>query len=152
MKYPVKILAVFILLAGISCGVSEETKSSARQLANEGTENFNNKNYDKAIELYSKSLDLYNGEAQVFFYRGYAYYSADKCDEAIKDFDQVLEMNPEEGKAYYFRALCNNKLGAKDSLIDDFQKAEKYTRENGPENIHNSALQTLQKSEIELLD
>lgn len=152
MKYPAKILIALIFLAGVSCGVSEETKNSARQLANEGTENFNNKNYPKAIELYTKSLDMYDGEVEVFFYRGYAYYSADKCNEAIPDFNQVIEMNMEEGKAYYFRALCNNKLGKKETLIEDFQKAEKFTREKGPENIHSAALQTLKKSEIKLLD
>ncbi len=155
MRFVTVMFAVSAMLVMTACGVSQETKDSARQIFSQGNEEFNGGNVDKAIELYTQSIDLYNEDTDVFFSRGYAYYNKKEYAKAISDLTHVIEMKNDEGKAYYFRGLSKNKSEVKEGLIEDFQLAEKYTRsaESGNEKeIHDSALKILETSKIDILE
>lgn len=56
--------------------------------------------YDKAIEDFSRSIKLAPDLAMSYTARGLAYYSKDQHDKAIEDFNQALHLDPESALTY----------------------------------------------------
>ncbi len=58
------------------------------------------KNFPKAIEDYSKAIELNPNNANEYFYRGVAYLRTKKFDEAIEDYKKAIELNPDDNYSY----------------------------------------------------
>jgi len=64
--------------------------------------------YEKAIEDYSKAIDLSQNMEDIYviyYNRGYAYDSKGEYDKAIEDFTKAIDINPEYIKAYNNRGF-----------------------------------------------
>ncbi|MGD9114646.1 MAG: tetratricopeptide repeat protein [Desulfobacterales bacterium] len=59
-----------------------------------GNEYFDSNQYDKAIQAYSKSLELKPNNANVWTDMGIMYRRSGKPEEAIKAFDRAIESDP----------------------------------------------------------
>ncbi|MEG0295961.1 MAG: tetratricopeptide repeat protein [Clostridium sp.] len=72
---------------------------------NEGNKLYNTKQYDKAIDLYKKSIDLNENEAC-------SYYNAGVCFLKLKDYDNAIDMIKKairlqcESKYFFNLAYC----------------------------------------------
>ena len=78
-----------------------------------------NKLFQQAIELYQKSLMLYDGNADIFYNLGVTYMNINDLGNAITLFEQTLRLEPKN-----IRAL--NNLGVAYFRGNQLRKAERY--------------------------
>ena len=60
-----------------------------------------NGDLDKALEGFSRALDLREGYAEAWSNRGWVYLEQEKWREARRDFEQALRLNPQDQGALY---------------------------------------------------
>ena len=79
--------------------------------------------YDKAIEHYTKSLVLNRNHAPTYSNRGNAYINQGKYCLAIADCTRALELNPNHATAYNNRGDAYDAIGKYDLAIADCTRA-----------------------------
>ncbi len=84
--------------------------------------------YDKAIENFSKAIELDprntdRMNAYSYLERGDAYYQKGSYDQAIADYNKLIEFDPKFQGAYHFRGKAYQKKGNLDRAMADFNKA-----------------------------
>lgn len=86
----------------------------AENFKNKGNEAFKVQNFDEAIELYSKAIDLAEKEsrdmATYLKNRAAAYLKIQDYDKVIKDCDKALQIIPEDPKALFRRSQALENL------------------------------------------
>ncbi len=88
-----------------------------------GKEAFDKKDYQAAIEHYSKAVGMTPFEAMLYFNRGLALYKSEKLKEAEEEFDKALILDPRMVNALSYRGLCREKLGKEKAALEDYIKA-----------------------------
>ena len=78
---------------------------------------------DRAIEAYSRALELNPRDAEAYNNRGIAYHRKREVDQAIKDYSKVMELNPGLAIAYNNRGVAHNSKGKVDGAIEDYNIA-----------------------------
>ncbi len=81
--------------------------------------------FEKAVEDYTKAIQLDKGQADIYYNRGLLYLKMKKYDLAVKDFDEAITLNPRDADAYCNRGGVNNQLGKTDLAIRDYTEALK---------------------------
>lgn len=66
---------------------------------------FNEKDCEKAIEMFSKAIELDHNNANAYKSRGCCYFDTEP-DKAIEDLTKAIELKPNYTKAYEIRACC----------------------------------------------
>jgi tetratricopeptide (TPR) repeat protein len=83
--------------------------------------------YDKAIELFTKALDITENPSYVLHDRGMAYAKNNEYDKAISDMNKAMEMNPVEkdfiAQCYNDRGVIYFHYGQYEKSWQDVQKA-----------------------------
>ena len=82
-----------------------------------------NKDYDKAIEAYTKAIALDPNYADAYNNRGVAYWDKGQYDRAIEDYNKAITLDPKDAAAYNNRGVAYNDKGQHDRAIEDFNKA-----------------------------
>jgi tetratricopeptide (TPR) repeat protein len=78
---------------------------------------------DKAIESYSKAIEIDPKYTDAYFSRGLAWDNAGKIENAIADYSGAIESNPKYTQAYVSRGVAYGKSGKLDKSIADFSAA-----------------------------
>ncbi|XP_074310945.1 putative F-box protein At3g23970 [Silene latifolia] len=86
----------------------------------EGNECFKSQNFIKAIECYSKSIDLSPNTAS-FANRAMAYLKVDNYQEAENDCTESLKFDANQFKLYWRRALARKGLGNLKGALEDVE-------------------------------
>ena len=95
--------------------MSQETLSRAWEVLQDAYQAQMEGDYDRAVELYQSSLDLYpTAEAHTFL--GWTYHFQGRLDEAIAECKRAIEIDPEFGNPY-------NDIGAYLIELDRFDEA-----------------------------
>ncbi|TAN60229.1 tetratricopeptide repeat protein [bacterium] len=81
------------------------------------------KDYDTAIEAYTKAISLNPDDAHAYNNRGNAYTDKGQYDRAIEDFNKAISLNPDDAEAYYNRGVVYGRKGQYDREIEDYNKA-----------------------------
>jgi len=81
------------------------------------------KEFDKEIEYYKKSLEMFDGFQPALYDLGEYYFNNNDLDNALKMYERLVEVNPEHEGAYYKLALVQNALGNKEEAMKNMQKA-----------------------------
>ena len=108
---------------------SLEKKRSAEDARYRGNEYMKAKEYEEAINAYSRSINLNPNEAATYCNRAMAHLRMKNYARAIDDANKTIEMEPDYVKAYHRRGkayLATNKF---ELAIPDFQ----YILEKNPE-------------------
>jgi len=79
--------------------------------------------YPKAIQDFSRILQLQPNSENALWARAEAYQSADDYDHAIGDWGQIIALKPDERMAYYYRGDTCQLKGDDECVIRDFSKA-----------------------------
>ena len=61
--------------------------------------------YERAIEDYSRAIELDGAFAEAHYDRGFSFYEVGLYDEAIGDLTRAIELNPEAAHYYGQRSL-----------------------------------------------
>jgi PQQ-dependent catabolism-associated CXXCW motif protein len=88
-----------------------------------GDNYYSDRDYDSAIDQYSKAIELAPNSAGAYNRRAFVYSKKDDYDNAIKDLDQAIALEPKyaashdnRGEAFYYK-------GDYDAAIRDYEKA-----------------------------
>ncbi len=123
-------LMSILILAGFQGGASPLERTPLQQQAEDAETYYRWGNYyliegdyDKAIEAYSRAIDLDPAYVSAYFGRGHAYHLASSYNAAIADYEQVIKLDPQYAVAYnnlaylYADALEENLLQATDLAL-----------------------------------
>src|SRR4030067_699181 len=105
MKHFLAIIISILLFLPLSCATNIQSK------------------HDKAIEDYSKSIDMNPNNAEAYGNRGLIYYKKGQYDRAIEDFNKAIAINPNDADAYRNRGRAYYDKGFMEKAMADFQKA-----------------------------
>jgi len=112
----------------------DEKRSEAMQAFSEGE-------WDKAINLFTESIQLNPNSAAMFAKRGTAYMKTKRPNACVRDCTRAIELNPDNAAAYKFRGRAFRLLGkfteaAKDLAtackIDFDEQADEWLKEVQP--------------------
>lgn len=79
--------------------------------------------FDEAVKLYTRSIELKETETQAYFERGVAYYALEEIDKAEADFAQAIKLSRfTHVAAHMTRGEMRMENGMLDSAIVDFLK------------------------------
>lgn len=81
------------------------------------------KEYQPAVEHYSRAIEMSPFEASHYFNRGIARYKTGKYKEAISDFDNALLLDPRLVESYGYRGLCRERMGEYLEALKDYTVA-----------------------------
>ena len=76
------------------------------------------KQYENAIEDYSKVVTLTPDSADAYHNRGIAYAHIGRYDLALKDYDKALDIRPNDGNIYASRGVAYA-----EKAMQDFRRA-----------------------------
>jgi tetratricopeptide (TPR) repeat protein len=89
----------------------------------------NKKDYDCAVENYTKAIELtfaYNNP-KAYLGRADAYYEKGSYDMAVADYNKAIELKPDDAEAYNNRGNVYYVKGNHDQAIADYNKAIQLT-------------------------
>jgi tetratricopeptide (TPR) repeat protein len=79
--------------------------------------------YQQAIVVYSRSINLDPYNADAYLGRGLAYENLGEYDKALSDYSQVITLKPKDPQAYFVRGLLYDLMGKTDQAIQDYSTA-----------------------------
>lgn len=94
-------------------------------LKNDGNKAFAAHDWNTAIELYSKAIELNDKEPTFYANRAQAYLKTEAFGYAIADATKAIELNPSFIKAYYRRAVARTAILQPKEAAKDFQTCVK---------------------------
>ena len=77
----------------------------------------------KAIEHYSKSIELDPRKPSAYYNRGSAYFDKGAYDRAFEDYNKAIELDPKFADAFNNRGNVHLYKGAYDRAFEDYNKA-----------------------------
>ena len=90
----------------------------------QGVESAKNKDYEKAIEEFTKAIEAEPHDAKNYFNRATAYRGLNKLSGSVRGFSKAIELAPQEARGYVGRGevllLQQKQL---DQALADFDKA-----------------------------
>lgn len=107
----------------------------------------------KAIELFSKYLQLDPSSNTGYFHRGLKKSINEDFKGAIDDFTKAISINNNDYLSYANRAICKEKIGDLNGAMTDYDKALEIKPENFDILVHRASLEVdIQKYEKALVD
>ena len=80
--------------------------------------------FDQAISLFNKSLEINPRYAEAYETRGMVYSSREQYDQAIADFNKALEIDPRLAEVYFSRGRAHYFKGEYGKSWEDIKRAE----------------------------
>ena len=130
----------FASLRGEKMPYTELRDYEYRELARE---QFQDKNYVKAIDHYDKAINLNPNYAEAYYWRGRAKLNLRRHGSAISDFNTFIGRDANYAEAYYYRAMAKFNIGHTDEIdeIDeDLKVAMQLAHELGDLELMNSIM------------
>ena len=79
--------------------------------------------YEKAIEAYTRAIELDSGNAVAYYDRGIAHKGLGQHKKALEDYSKAIELDPKYAHAYNNRSIIYKDLGQNKKAIEDCSKA-----------------------------
>jgi tetratricopeptide (TPR) repeat protein len=80
-------------------------------------------NYEKAIEYYTKAIELNPEYLAAYINRGTVYHDIKEYKTAIKDYDKAVEINPESAEVYSNRGYSYIRIKEYEKALRDLDRA-----------------------------
>lgn len=104
----------------------DEKELEAFNHFNKGMSAFHAGNYDKAIEYYTKVLQLYPTDPKktfsIYFRLGTAFFMKAYYDGAAESFKKAIELNPNIARFYLYLGLSQDRVKRYDDAIMNYKK------------------------------
>jgi|LSQX01.3.fsa_nt_gb tetratricopeptide (TPR) repeat protein len=88
------------------------------------------RNYEKAIESYSKSIEIEPNQPYAYVNRSFTYYMIEEYQKSFEDCDGALQIDDSVAKAYANRGIANAALGNYAQAVEDIAQAMKIAPED----------------------
>lgn len=99
-------------------------QTQIEEMINKGKDYYKKQMCNEAIAEFTKAIQVTSGDsAEVYSYRGLAYFDKGDLDQAISDYNIAIAINPNYSKAYSHRGLAYAYKGDFDQAISDYNKA-----------------------------
>jgi tetratricopeptide (TPR) repeat protein len=126
-------ITLIVLIGLTSWGLAGALEE--QQYIDQGKAEYNRGNYDAAIYLFNKAVDLNPDNEYLYNDLGLCYVALEDMDLAITEFSKAIELNSDCVQAYYNRGLAyfgqGRRAGNLPNAISDFTK----TIELEPDNV-----------------
>ena len=99
-------------------------KMDAKKCFQKANEEFINENFEKALELYSKAIELDGTNAEYYSIRAQVRINLGNYEDAIVDANSACEHNPKSAKAYIRKGIALFHLEKYKEAYTTFQAAE----------------------------
>jgi len=109
---------------------SEAGLSMAGQISNE------KRSYSEALKYFTRSIDLYPGNADHYIDRADVYSRTQTWQYAITDYSMALDLDPGNGDVYYKKGSALLRIGNIDDACRDFRMALKYGNKKAASEIN----------------
>jgi len=117
-----KLLLIVFVLTGFTV-FSQTVKEQADEFFKQGEAQLYKKEYKKAVDYFSKVIDLDKGDANAYAFRGQAYHYMEKFTEAMSDYNKALELEPNYSEVYHLRGIVKGELNDNKGACADWEKA-----------------------------
>ncbi|XP_050456901.1 putative protein FAM10A4 [Cataglyphis hispanica] len=104
---------------------TEEEIAESQAKRSEAVSAFMEKDYEKAIQLYTEAIVLNPHAALLYAKRGQIFLLLNKPNACIRDCDRAIELNPDSAAAYKFRGRAYSLLGQFEKAVIDLRLASK---------------------------
>lgn len=115
--------------------VLEVDPKNPRLLEKRGYCNFKLNKTAKAIDDFSKAIQLTEDEYQLFFFRGNAYLQANDFTNALADLNFFLDKRPDHSSAINQRGLVKTRQENLEDACEDFRRSKELGNEIAQINI-----------------
>lgn len=113
--------------------VPEDAKKEAEKLKGQGNAAMAQKDYPRAIDLYTQALSLHPGNAIFLSNRAAAYSAAKDHESAKADAEAAVAVDPKYTKAWSRLGLARFALGDAKGSMEAYQKGIEYEGNGGSE-------------------
>ncbi|XP_043584161.1 putative protein FAM10A4 [Bombus pyrosoma] len=105
---------------------TEEEIAESQAKRSEAVSAFIEKDYEKAIELYTEAIVLNPQASLLYAKRGQIFMLINKPNACIRDCNRALELNPDSAAAHKFRGRAYHLLGKFEEAATDLRLACKF--------------------------
>lgn len=102
---------------------TEEQVTESQAIRSQAVSAFIEKDYEKAIQLYTEAIVLNPHAALLYAKRGQIFLLLNKPNACIRDCDRAIELNPDSAAAHKFRGRANHLLGKFEEAANDLRLA-----------------------------
>jgi len=81
--------------------------------------------FDRALDDYTKAIELQPDFSKAYHNRGHTYFRMDKNERALADLDRAIHLDPYDATAYNNRGGVYQNLGQNELALADYTKAIK---------------------------
>ncbi|CRK96420.1 CLUMA_CG009836, isoform A [Clunio marinus] len=129
-------------------------RKDAIELKDKGNMFVKNKDYESAIKMYTKAIDLCSDDAVFYSNRSQCYLSLEKYTECIDDANKAIKLDPTSSKSFYRRMVAYEKNGDDYKALQSCRKLldltpDDQTFQNAYDRIHNRIMDAKKKMETE---
>ena len=100
----------------------QNKEKMAQEWFNQGLEYQKRSLYEKAIQAYTKALELGDQSGDTYYNRGCAYAEMRKYDAALADFNKAIELVPQDVEVYYNRGIVYDAKELYEQALADYNK------------------------------
>lgn len=100
----------------------QENKLTVWDYRNRGYRAYNEGDYHKAVEEYTRAIELDGNNANDYFFRADAYGELGEHRNAIVDYTRAIALDPKDATTYNNRGFTYHDLGEYTKAIEDFTK------------------------------
>ena len=95
-----------------------------------GNEQFKAKNFDKAIEFYSKAIEENPSDHTVYGNRSASFHNLKKYDQALADGEKAISLKGDWSKGYQRKAMALHGLGKLEDAYAAYEQGLKIEPTN----------------------
>jgi tetratricopeptide (TPR) repeat protein len=112
-------------LALFATGCNEAKKYKAR-----GMEKMQARQYGDAIHEFDRAIRADDADAELYYYRAYAWLSLQDAQQALRDVERTLQIKPQHSEARILRGYAHLELGNLDLALADLDEAVRLLPDN----------------------
>ena len=117
------VLATAISTGHIFQDLQDSLSTPVRDFLDQGRERLYRGEHERAIEEFSRAIQLKPSDSLAYHERGYTYSKLGKYDRAINDFTQAIQFDPYDASAYNYRGQVYVFLKDYTKAIKDYTQA-----------------------------
>ena len=119
------IAVIFVSIVGVI--LYQNVPRTANDYYRRGLDNYNKGNYERAIENYSRAIQINGNFFNAYSGRAEAYSKIGNNRNAIADYTTMISLNPNDSEAYLVRAILYRDQGDLNRAIADFSQVINLT-------------------------